>query len=64
MIYGTHRSVDPIHLDRYLAENVRKFNTRKLSDAARFTNTVDRVVGRRVTWNELTGKFDSKAASA
>lgn len=64
VIYGTHHSVDPIHLDRHLAENVRKFNARKLSDDARFVNTVDSVVGRRVTWKELTGKLDSNGASA
>lgn len=64
VIYGTHHSVQPFHLDRYLAENVRKFNTRKHADDVRFANTVDRAIGRRVTWKELTGKTAPKGASA
>jgi transposase-like protein len=64
VIYGTHHSVEPVHMDRYLAEATRKFNTRKQSDDMRFTDTVRRVVDRRVTWRELTGKPDSKGASA
>ena len=46
VIYGTHHFVEPFHLDRYLAENTRKFNTRKLTDDARFKDTVKHVVGR------------------
>jgi transposase-like protein len=64
VIYGTHHSVQPFHLDRYLAENTRKFNERKLVDDVRFTKTVDRVVGRRVTWKELTGKVSEEGAPA
>jgi len=63
VIYGTHHSVDPIHLDRYLAENTRKFNERKLSDDVRFTRTVDRVISRRLTWKQLTGKLEEGASA-
>jgi transposase-like protein len=64
VIYGTHHFVEPFHLDRYLAENTRKFNTRKLTDDARFKDTVRRVVGRHITYAELTGKLDPKGAIA
>jgi len=56
IVYGTHHSVDPIHLDRYLAEAVRRFNNRALPDSAIFTQTAARVAGRRLTYKELTGK--------
>ena len=54
IVYGTHHSVDPIHLDRYLAEAVRRFNNRALPDSAIFTQTAARVAGRRLTYKELT----------
>ena len=38
VIYGTHHSVEPFHLDRYLDETVLRFNTRKMTDAGRFTH--------------------------
>lgn len=56
VIYGTHHSVDPVHLDRYLDENVLRFNTRKMADADRFTMTAGRADGRRITYRELIGK--------
>ena len=56
VIYGTHHSVEPVHLDRYLAENVLRFNTRRQGDDVRFTSTAARVVGRRITYRQLTGK--------
>lgn len=64
VVYGTHHFVEPFHLDRYLAENTQKFNSRELKDNVRFSRTVDRVVGRRVTWKELTGKVGPKGAVA
>ena len=57
VIYGTHHSVEPFHLDRYLSENVQRFNTRQLRDDVRFTQTAGRVLGRRITYKELTGKM-------
>lgn len=64
VIYGTHHSVEPFHLDRYLGENVQRFNTRELRDDVRFTQTARRVLGRRITYKELTGKVGLKGAMA
>jgi transposase-like protein len=64
VIYGTHHSVEPFHLDRYLDETVLRFNTRKITDASRFTLTAARTAGRRITYKELTGKLDTKGAMA
>lgn len=55
-IKGTYVSVEPFHLFRYLDEEVFRFNTRKASDGARFLMVAARVVGRRLTYNQLTGK--------
>jgi hypothetical protein len=55
-IYGTHHSVSPVHLDRYLDDATFRFNTRKMSDRARFTATVAHSEGRRLTYEALTGK--------
>lgn len=56
MIYGTHHSVDPEHLDRYLDEATYRFNSREFSDTSRFVSTTARVIGRRVTYRQLIGK--------
>ncbi|MBX7111292.1 MAG: IS1595 family transposase [Dehalococcoidia bacterium] len=53
---GTYHSVEPVHLDRYLDEFTRRFNTRKLSDAQRFVLTVSSAIGRRLTYKELIGQ--------
>lgn len=55
-ISGTYVSVEPFHLFRYLDEQSFRFNERKLTDSERFAITVSGVVGKRITWNELTGK--------
>jgi transposase-like protein len=62
VLYGTHHSVDPVHLDRYLAENVQRFNTRELRDDTRFKKMAGSVVGRRITYRQLTGKEGLAAA--
>jgi transposase-like protein len=64
VIYGTHHSVEPFHLDRYLDETVLRFNTRHMSDAGRFALTSARTTGRRITYKELTGKLDTRGAMA
>jgi transposase-like protein len=56
MIYGTHHSVDPEHLDRYLAEATTRFNGRKASESARFASTTSGVIGKRITYPQLIGK--------
>jgi hypothetical protein len=54
---GTYVSVEPMHLDRYVNEQVFRFNLRhKHTDAARFKAVLKDVVGRRLTYAELTGR--------
>jgi transposase-like protein len=56
MIYGTHHSVDPTHLDRYLDEATYRFNSRESSDTTRFVAATAAVIGKRITYRELIGK--------
>lgn len=55
-IKGTYVSVEPFHLFRYLDEQAFRFNARKGKDADRFIETVKQIAGRRLTYEELTGK--------
>lgn len=55
-ISGTYVSVEPFHLYRYLDEQAFRFNNRKATDADRFNMTLVGIVGKRVTYKELTGK--------
>src|SRR5215204_7561894 len=55
-IKGTYVSVEPFHLFRYLDEQTFRFNERKGKDADRFMKTVRQVAGKRLTFDELTGK--------
>jgi transposase-like protein len=56
-IHGTYVSVEPFHLFRYLDEQAFRYNNRKgLNDGQRFDIAVRRIVGKRLTWNQLTGK--------
>jgi hypothetical protein len=55
-ISGTYVSVEPFHLFRYLDEQAYRYNNRKLNDAERFSLAVSGIVGKRVTFDELTGK--------
>jgi len=54
---GTYVSVEPFHLFRYLDEQMFRFNNRKnLDDAGRFDLAVRQIVGKRITFAQLTGK--------
>ena len=56
-ISGTYVSVEPFHLFRYLDEQMFRFNNRKdLDDKGRFDLTVSQLVGKRLTFAQLTGK--------
>jgi hypothetical protein len=57
-LHGTYISVEPFHLFRYVDEQAFRFNTRKMSDAERFSIVMKQIVGRRVTYKQLTGKLD------
>jgi transposase-like protein len=56
-LHGTYISVEPFHLFRYLDEQAFRCNNRKATDAERFAAVMKQVVGRRVTYKELTGKL-------
>jgi transposase-like protein len=53
---GTYVAVEPFHLDRYLDEQMFRFNNRQnKSDSQRFTKVLSQVAGRRLTYADLTG---------
>jgi transposase-like protein len=61
-IRGTYVSIEPFHLLRYLDEQPFRYNFREdMSDAERFSIAVAGVVGKRVTFEELTGKPNAQA---
>ena len=55
-IKGTYVSVEPFHLFRYLDEQVWRFNEREQTDSQRFLRALAQVVGKHITYAELTGK--------
>jgi transposase-like protein len=60
---GTYVAVEPFHLDRYVDEQVWRYNNRrKLNDAARFKKLLSQIVGKRLTYAELTGKVGESPA--
>jgi transposase-like protein len=52
-IKGTYIAVDPIHLFRYVDEQVYRFNERKKNDLQRFVGVLKDVVSKRLTYSEL-----------
>jgi transposase-like protein len=62
-LHGTYISVEPFHLFRYLDEQSFRYNNRKdeagevLTDADRFDLAVRQIVGKRLTFDQLTGKI-------
>jgi transposase-like protein len=58
---GTYVAVEPFHLDRYLDEQMFRYNNRAtkdnpLDDADRFMLALSQASNRRLTYAELTGK--------
>jgi transposase-like protein len=53
---GTHIHVAPFHVDRYLDDQSFRYNHRKRTDSGRFQVSMSQIRGRRLTWNQLTGK--------
>ena len=58
---GTYVSVEPFHLFRYLDEQEFRFNNRgtrdnPVTDGDRFEMAVRQIVGKRLTFDQLTGK--------
>ncbi len=61
-IKGTYVSVEPYHLFRYLDEQSFRFNERKDSDKGRFLKAAGNIVGKRLTYQQLTGKAEPETA--
>jgi len=62
-INGTYISVEPFHLFRYVDEQAFRYNNRKeMTDQDRFSKVIGHVVGKRVTYGELTGNVGETAA--
>lgn len=61
-INGTYVSVEPFHLFRYLDEQTFRYNNRKdvdgnkIDNADRFKLALSQIVGKRLTYAEVTGK--------
>lgn len=59
---GTYVAVEPFHLFRYVDEQAFRYNNRRhsdgsvVSDAERFSRLCSQIIGRRLTYKELTGK--------
>lgn len=54
---GTYISVRPFHLDKYVDEQVFRYNNRKdIGDSERLALCVEQGFGRRLTYKQLTGK--------
>lgn len=63
---GTYVAVEPFHLERYVDEQVFRFNNRQtkrnpLNDADCFLLLLSQVSGKRLTYAELTGKVGETA---
>lgn len=64
-IGGTYVSVEPFHLFRYVDEQAFRFNNRiEMNDSDRFDLAVRQIVGRRLTWKEVTGKVGKQQGAA
>ena len=57
-LHGTYVSVEPFHLFRYVDEQAWRYNNRDMSDVERFVWGMRHVIGRRLTYAELTRKLE------
>jgi hypothetical protein len=56
---GTYISVNPVHLDKYVTEQVFRYNNRKeIGDKGRLDLCVSQGFGKRLTYKQLTGKTE------
>ena len=55
-IKGTHISIEPFHLFRYLDAECFRFNYREGKDRDRFALVVPMIHGKRLPYRVLTGK--------
>lgn len=54
-IKGTYVSVSPAHLQKYVEEQMFRFNERKTNDQIRFVMLLDHISGKRLTYTDLIG---------
>jgi hypothetical protein len=54
-IKGTYVAVEPFHLDAYIDEQAFRYNNRKTHDGGRFQRVAGGIVGKRLTYEQLTG---------
>jgi hypothetical protein len=59
-LHGTYVSVEPFHLFRYLDEQCFRFNNRTVTDGMRFDIAARQILGKRLTFAEVTGKTESR----
>ncbi len=57
---GTYVSVEPYHLFRYLDEQSFRYNNRTLTDGQRFDIASRAIIGKRLTFAQVTGKDNSR----
>ena len=62
-IKGTYISVEPFHLGRYVDEQVFRFNARKGKDGDRFALALSGIIGRKLTYRELTRNVSIASAA-
>ena len=65
-VNGTYVAIEPFHIDRYLDEQMFRYNNRatrnqNVTDSDRFSLAVSQIVGKRLTYAELTGKLGERA---
>src|SRR5438876_3981415 len=61
---GTYVSVEPFHPFRYLDEQAFRYNKRReMNDGDRLDLAVRQIVGKRLTYAELTGKLELSGPS-
>jgi transposase-like protein len=63
-IKGTHISVEPFHLFRYLDAEAFRFNSRKAKDGGRFLKVLGQVGGKRLTYKSLIGEESTEGHTA
>jgi transposase-like protein len=66
---GTYVAVEPFHLDRYIDEQIFRFNNRgskeqPVNDGERFELLLSQIAGKRLTYAEVTGKGSEIQAQA
>jgi len=65
---GTYVAVEPFHLERYIDEQIFRYNNRftpdnPLNDSDRFLLALSQVANKRLTYKELTGKSGDAATT-